>query len=157
MVQFSKITIIDSYEHFAHTAKIFTVLANYRKGVLKEAYEKGWPVLRHPVLYYPNDKIARELTYQQFMIGSSIMVAPVLTASASYVKVYFPKDGQDVTWRHIWTGKYYPGDGSYKPVDTPIGQPPIFVKEPREDPELLYALLDYATSYYQKKARPASK
>ncbi|GAA5802552.1 hypothetical protein HPULCUR_008022 [Helicostylum pulchrum] len=145
----------DSYAHFAHTAKIFAVISDYRKGVLKEAYEKGWPLLRHPVLYYPNDKTARELTYQQFMMGSSIMVAPVLSPSVTYIKVYFPRDAQDVTWRHVWTGKYYPGDGSYKPIDTPIGQPAIFIKEPRDDDGLLNDLLDYATTYYQRKAKPS--
>jgi alpha-glucosidase (family GH31 glycosyl hydrolase) len=143
--------------HFAHTAKLFTVISEYRKTVLKEAYEKGWPVMRHPVFYYPNDKIARELTYQQFLIGSSLMVAPVMAPSATYVKVYFPRDAQKVTWRHIWSGKYYPGDGTYKPVDAPVGQPAIFIKEPRSDDGLLNNLLDYATTYYQQKTRPVSK
>ncbi|CAO3691006.1 unnamed protein product [Rhizopus stolonifer] len=147
----------ENYSHLAHTAKLFMLIAEYRKRVLKEAYEKGWPLMRHPVLYYPNDRIARELTYQQFMLGSSIMVAPVLSPSASYVKVYFPKDAQNVTWRHIWTGKYYPGDGVYKAVDAPLGQPPVFIKEPRDDDGLLNDLLNYATTYYQNKSRTSSK
>ncbi|KAI8083262.1 glycosyl hydrolases family 31-domain-containing protein [Gilbertella persicaria] len=141
----------DTYIHLAHTAKIFTLIAAYRKTVLKEAYEYGWPVMRHPVLYYPNDKTARELTYNQFMLGSSMMVAPVLAPSATYVKVYFPKDAHNVVWRHIWSGKYYNGDGTYKAVDAPLGQPAIFVKEPRSDEGLLNSLLDYATTYYQNK------
>lgn len=125
--------------------------------MLKEAYEKGWPLLRHPVLYYPSDKIARELTYQQFMIGSSMMVAPALAPSASSVKVYFPKDAQKITWRHIWTGKYYNGDGMYKAIEAPVGQPAVFIKEPRDDDGLLNGLLDYATTYYQQKTRPINK
>ncbi|RCH90520.1 hypothetical protein CU097_010011 [Rhizopus azygosporus] len=144
----------DTYAHLAHTIKLFTTIKDYRKQVLKEAYEKGWPLMRHPVLYYPNDKIARELTYQEFLLGSSLLVAPVLSPSASYVKVYFPKDAQDVLWRHIWTGKYYPGDGTYKAIDAPLGQPAVFVKEPRDDDGLLNGLLNYATTYYQQKARP---
>jgi alpha-glucosidase (family GH31 glycosyl hydrolase) len=102
------------------------------------------------VLYYPNDKIARELTYQQFMVGSSMMVAPVLSPSTTYVKVYFPKDAQKVTWRHV-SGNYYPGDGTYQTIYAPLGQPAIFIKEPRGDDGLLDGLLDYATTYYQQK------
>ncbi|KAI8641325.1 glycosyl hydrolases family 31-domain-containing protein [Parasitella parasitica] len=141
----------DSYAHLAHTVKLFVAISAYRKTVLKEAYEKGWPLLRHLVLYYPNDKIARELTYQQFLVGSSMMVAPVLAPSTAYVKVYFPKDAQKVSWRHVWTGKYYTGDGSYHTISAPLGQPPIFIKEPRGDDGLLNSLLDYATTYYQQK------
>ncbi|CEP11093.1 hypothetical protein [Parasitella parasitica] len=143
----------DSYTHLAHTVKLFTTISAYRKTVLKEAYEKGWPLLRHPVLYYPNDKTARELTYQQFMVGSSMMVAPVLAPSTAYVKVYFPKDAQKITWRHVWTGKYYSSDGSYQTISAPLGQPAIFIKEPRGDDGLLNSLLDYATTYYQQKTQ----
>ncbi|KAI9266997.1 glycosyl hydrolases family 31-domain-containing protein [Sporodiniella umbellata] len=141
----------ETYSHLAHTAKLFMLVTEYRKKALKEAYEKGWPLMRHPVLYYPSDRVVRELTYQQFMLGSSIMVAPVLNPSASYVKVYFPKDSQGISWRHIWSGKYYPGDGAYKAVDSPLGQPPVFIKEPRDDDGLLNDLLNYATTYYQRK------
>jgi alpha-glucosidase (family GH31 glycosyl hydrolase) len=148
--------LLDTFAHLSHTTKLFLSIAAYRKQVLKEAYVKGWPLMRHPVLYYPNDKIARVLTYQQYMLGSSLMIAPVLSPSASYVKVYFPKDAQNISWRHIWTGKYYPGDGTYKAVDAPLGQPAVFVKEPRDDDGLLNDLLNYATTYYQQKARPPS-
>ncbi|KAI9473929.1 MAG: glycosyl hydrolases family 31-domain-containing protein [Benjaminiella poitrasii] len=147
----------ESYEHFAHTAKLFTVISEYRKSVLEEAYHKGWPLLRHPVFYYPNDSTTRELTHQQFLMGSSMMIAPVLTPSTAYVKVYFPQDAQKISWRHIWTGKYYAGDGTYKAVDAPMGQPAVFIKEPRDDDGLLNGLLDYATTYYQRKAKPVSK
>jgi alpha-glucosidase (family GH31 glycosyl hydrolase) len=125
--------------------------------VLKEAYERGWPVLRHLVFYYPNDKVVRELTYQQFLMGNSVLVAPVLSASTSSVKVYFPNDAEKVTWRHVWTGKYYDSDGSYKAVEAPIGQPAIFIKEPRGDDGLLNPLLDYTATYHQQKTKPVTK
>jgi alpha-glucosidase (family GH31 glycosyl hydrolase) len=113
--------------------------------------------MRHLVLYYPNDKIARKLTWQQYLLGSSMMIAPVLAPSTSYVKVYFPKDAQNVSWRHIWTGKYYAGDGTYKSIDTPLGQPAVFIKDPRGDDGMLNELLDYATTYHQKNAKPSGR
>ncbi|KAI8375380.1 glycosyl hydrolases family 31-domain-containing protein [Choanephora cucurbitarum] len=137
----------ESYLHLAHTAKLFVFLAEYIKTVLAEAYENGWPVLRHPVLYYPTDKIAQTLTYQQFFIGSCVMAVPVLTPSTTYVKAYFPKDSQGIKWRHIWSGKIFASDGTYKSVVAPIGQPAIFIKEPRSDDGLLSPLLNYATAY----------
>ncbi|KAF7722104.1 hypothetical protein EC973_003684 [Apophysomyces ossiformis] len=148
----------DSYRHLQHTAKIFTLLAPYRKLILKEAYEKGWPLIRHLVLYYPNDPVVRRMTYTQFLLGPSIMVAPVLSPSASYVKVYFPKDTSETSWRHIWSGRYYAADGSYKAVDAPIGQPAVFIREPRNDDGLFNGILDYANTYYQQRtARPGGK
>lgn len=148
---------IDTYSQLAHNVKLFTLLSAYRKTVLKEAYERGWPVLRHLVFYYPNDKIVRELTYQQFLMGNSVLIAPVLSPSTASVKVYFPKDAEKVTWRHIWSGKYFDGNGSYKAVDAPLGQPAIFIKEPRGDDGLLNPLLDYAATYYQQKLKPVTK
>ncbi|KAI8991603.1 glycosyl hydrolases family 31-domain-containing protein [Mycotypha africana] len=144
----------DSFAQLSHCAKLFIAFSDYRRVALREAYERGWPLLRHPVLYYPNDKTVRELSYQQFFMGSSVMIAPVLAPATAYVKVYFPKDAQKISWRHIWTGKYYPGDGSYQTIDAPIGQPAIFIKEPRDDDSLLNRLMDYATTYYQQKAHP---
>ncbi|KAG0180191.1 hypothetical protein DFQ29_001057 [Apophysomyces sp. BC1021] len=148
----------DSFRHLEHTVKIFVLLSSYRKLMLKEAYEKGWPLIRHLVLYYPNDPNARRITHTQFMLGASIMVAPVLSPSTSYVKVYFPKDTQEISWRHIWSGRYYAADGSYKAVNAPLGQPAVFIREPRNDDGLFNGILDYANTYYQQRTtRPAGK
>jgi alpha-glucosidase (family GH31 glycosyl hydrolase) len=124
-------------------------MAKYRQQLLEEAQNKGYPVMRHPVLYHPENKTVRGLTYQQFYLGPSLLVAPVLSPSTTFVKVYFPKE-EDVTWRHIWTGKYYHANDSYTAVESPMGQPAVFVKEPRQDNGLLNELLTYAASYYEK-------
>ncbi|OBZ91303.1 hypothetical protein A0J61_00636 [Choanephora cucurbitarum] len=89
---------IESYLRLAHTAKLFVFLAEYRKPILSEAHKNRWPVLRHPVLYYPTEKIIQTLIYQQFFIGSCVMAAPVLTPYTTYVEVYFPKDRQRIKW-----------------------------------------------------------
>jgi alpha-glucosidase (family GH31 glycosyl hydrolase) len=140
-----------SFYQLGHTANIFVKLTGYRKKALKEAYEKGWPLIRHLVLYYPYDKTVQEHSNHQFMLGSSLLVAPSLLSTAASVRVYFPKDAHKITWRHIWTGKYYPADGTHSIISAPIGQPAVFVKEPRDDDGLLNDLLDYATTYFQSK------
>ncbi|KAG2176274.1 hypothetical protein INT43_005508 [Umbelopsis isabellina] len=138
----------EHYLQFAHTARIFASLAKYRQRLLTEAQTQGYPVMRHPVLYHSQDKTVRGMSYHQFYLGSSLLVAPVLSPSATFVKVYFPKE-DGVTWRHIWNGKYYPADSSYVAIDAPMGQPPVFVKEPRQDDGLLNELMEYATKYYE--------
>ncbi|KAL0094407.1 glycosyl hydrolases family 31-domain-containing protein [Phycomyces blakesleeanus] len=139
----------DSYVQFAHMAKLFKSLSPYRKHLIREANEKGWPLMRHLVLYYPNDPTVRDLTYQQFLLGSALLVAPTLSPSATFVKVYFPQEHtKGIFWRHIWTGKYYPADGKYVAVDTPYGLPAAFVKEPREDDGLLNTLLEFSSDHY---------
>ncbi|KAI8376556.1 glycosyl hydrolases family 31-domain-containing protein [Radiomyces spectabilis] len=146
-------SVTDSMIQLAHTAQLYTSLTPYRNHLFQEAMEKGWPVMRHLIMYYPKDAVVRELSYQQFLLGSCLLVAPVTTPSASFTKVYFPKEeNRETTWRHIWTGKYYPADGSYIAVDAPIGRPPVFVKEPREDDGLLNDLLDYAIQFVQRSS-----
>ncbi|KAI9323143.1 glycosyl hydrolases family 31-domain-containing protein [Dichotomocladium elegans] len=136
----------DTYAHFGHMARLYVALAPYRKHLMSEAHEKGWPLMRHLVLYYPSDPVAQEVGHQQFLFGAHVMVAPTLSPATTYVKVYFPREGRDVTWRHIWTGKYFEGNGTYKTVDTPLGQPAVFIKEPRQDNGLLNNLVDFANA-----------
>ncbi|KAI7872081.1 glycosyl hydrolases family 31-domain-containing protein [Spinellus fusiger] len=142
----------DTYSHFSHTAKLFQSLSPYRRHLIEEAHEKGWPCMRAMVLYYPQDSTVRQISYQQFFLGSCLLVAPTLSPSASYVKVYFPVDATPgLVWRHLWTGKHYAADGGYVPIDTPLGLPAVFVREPRLDDGRLDSLFAYADSYLRHK------
>ncbi|ORX56331.1 hypothetical protein DM01DRAFT_1334803 [Hesseltinella vesiculosa] len=143
----------ESLMHLAHTASIFMALEPYRRHLLHDAKTKGWPVLRHLIMYYPHDATVKQLTYQQFMVGSCLMVAPVLSPSTSFVKVYFPKDDRNLQWRHIWSGKTYESDGTYQAINAPLGQPPTFVMEPRDQEPGARALNDlvkFASAYYDR-------
>ncbi|KAI9269247.1 glycosyl hydrolases family 31-domain-containing protein [Phascolomyces articulosus] len=146
----------ETFAHFAHTAKLYTALAGYRKRYMQEAYEKGWPLMRHLVLYYPDDPTVRQIVYSQYLLGPHLMVAPTPSPSSSFVKVYFPQESGGVSWRHIWTGKYFEADGSYKVIDTPLGQPAAFVKEPRQDDGLLNDLISFSNHYYSMVVSPSS-
>uniref|UniRef100_A0A803MJ63 Alpha-glucosidase n=1 Tax=Chenopodium quinoa TaxID=63459 RepID=A0A803MJ63_CHEQI len=64
--------------HFARLAKVYKAWKFYRIQLVKEASEKGLPVCRHLFLHYPEDEYVQTLTYQQFLVGSEILVAPVL-------------------------------------------------------------------------------
>lgn len=101
----------------------------------QEAAQRGLPVARHLFLHYPDDKHVHSLTYQQFLVGTDILVVPVLDKAKKEVKAYFPMAG-GCSWQHIWTGKIFtrpfnhPGhnQGFEAWVDAPIGYPAVFVK-----------------------------
>jgi len=60
------------------------------------------------------------------MVGSEIMVAPVLDEGADKVKVYLPAG----IWIHLWTGETFGSEinGKYITIEAPLGQPAVFYK-----------------------------
>lgn len=67
------------------------------------------------------------LSYQQFLIGTEILVVPVLDKGKNDVKAYFPI-GDSCPWQHIWTGEQFRKQGNEARVEAPIGYPAVFVK-----------------------------
>ncbi|KAL1548762.1 sulfoquinovosidase-like [Salvia divinorum] len=129
--------------HFSRFAKIYKAWKFYRLQLVKEASEKGLPVCRHLFLHYPKDEHAHELRYEQFLVGSEILVAPVLDKGKEVVKVYFPQ-GESHVWKHVWTGKLHHKQGVETWVEAPLGYPAIFVKDGSKIGEMfLENLRDY--------------
>ncbi len=121
-VQFySNDTTLDAYTRWA---KIYAALFEYRKTLVDEAARTGMPVVRHPFLLYPDDPETWTITYQEFMLGSDFLIAPVTDEGADTVKVYLPAGN----WVHVWSGQVYAG-GQYVTVDAPLGQPAVFYVE----------------------------
>ncbi|KAI4300889.1 hypothetical protein L6164_034216 [Bauhinia variegata] len=113
--------------HFARFAKVYTAWKFYRIQLVKEASQKGLPVCRHLFLHYPHDDCVHQLSYQQFLVGSEILVVPVLNKGEKRVKAYFPV-GERSSWLHIWTGKVFSKQGSEAWIEAPVGYPAVFVK-----------------------------
>lgn len=108
--------------HFTRMATVYTCWEDYRRALVEEASETGLPVVRHPWLHYPGEAAYRDLIWEQFMVGSELMVAPVVDRGADAVRVRFPEGGGD--WVHLLTGESY-GPGRHR-VDAPVGQPAAF-------------------------------
>lgn len=123
-------------------------MAPYRKHLIREANTKGWPLMRHLVLYYPHDPIVRQITYSQYLLGANLLVVPTLSPSVSQVDVYLPKE-EGVTWRHIWTNQSYDANGQEIHVESPLQRPAVFIKEPREDNGLSDSLLKFVLDQQQ--------
>jgi len=84
-------------------------------------HEEGVPPFRALVMDYSADPRVWHVE-DQFMVGDSLMVAPV-TAGVSKRDLYLPKGD----WIDFWTGKPYPGEQRVA-MDVPLTVIPIFVK-----------------------------
>jgi alpha-glucosidase (family GH31 glycosyl hydrolase) len=60
----------------------------------------------------------------QYLIGESLLVAPVVFEGLVARDVYLPPG----TWYHVWTGTAYTGPATIS-VAAPIGSPPVFSKD----------------------------
>ena len=67
--------------HFGNFAKIFAALTPYRRVLMTEASEKGWPLIRPMAAHHAGDKEAWAIT-DQFMFGEDFLVAPVLAPAS---------------------------------------------------------------------------
>ena len=80
------------------------------------------PMLRPLVMEFPEDAKCRDIT-DQFMVGSCLLAAPVLTPGVMARAVYLPKG----TWYDYYTGKRYTG-GKYVLADAPLDRIPLFAR-----------------------------
>jgi alpha-glucosidase len=120
----------ETLRRFVRFAKIYAAWKPYRMELVEEASETGLPVVRHPFIHYPHDPEVIGVKYQ-FMVGTELLVAPVLDPGRSDVKIYLPAG----RWVHLWTGttRGSPERGVYETVSAPIGEPAVFYKEGSEE------------------------
>lgn len=98
-------------------------LREYTRGAMKEAHEKGSPVMRTLFYSFPADERCWEVE-SEYMFGGKYLCCPVLTPGARTLKVYFPK-GQD--WVTFGGKQKYQG-GSTAEVACPLDTMPVFEK-----------------------------
>lgn len=100
----------------------------YRRHILTtESETRGWPLLRAPVMYHPEDLRTREISYKSFYLGEHLYVAPVVDEGVEEVEVYLPGDGER-KYTHVWTREVYEG-GRDITVPAPLGQPAECVEQ----------------------------
>lgn len=111
------------FEHFTAMARLHQCWIDERERLMKQASDRGWPVNRHMWLHYPERADLRAVRWQQFLIGDSLLMAPVTAPGEDRVEVVLP----DAGWVHLWTGQVMaPGTAT---VDAPIGQPAVFYRQ----------------------------
>jgi alpha-glucosidase len=118
----------DTITHFRKFTYVHCALMNDFMTLAAEAEESGAPLLRHLMLVFPDDRETWDIS-DQFLIGDSLLVAPVTEEGATSRSVYFPAG----TWYDVWTGEAVQG-GERLTVNAPIGSPPVYSRdEDRED------------------------
>lgn len=117
----------ETLAHLGRCARLYAAWAPYRKELVREAAETGLPVARHLFLHYPKEPGVRELSYQQYLLGTELLVAPVLDPGRRTVAVFLPEG----RWVHVWSGEVHAaGPGGRKvAVAAPLGQPGLFFRE----------------------------
>jgi alpha-glucosidase (family GH31 glycosyl hydrolase) len=89
---------------------------------MDELEQSGIPMTRSLMLEF--DDIDNDID-DQFMLGSQIMMAPILERGADSRDVFFPVG----KWEHYFTGEQIEiQDVSILHVDCPIGQPAVYKK-----------------------------
>jgi len=91
----------------------------YSKAV--EAHTNGWPMMRAMCLEFPEDPACDTLE-RQYMLGDSLLVAPVLSEDNS-VQFYLPKG----KWTHLLTGEVKEG-GTWLTEEYDFFSMPLYIK-----------------------------
>lgn len=118
----------ENYPILRKFVMIREMLRDYTRSLMKEAHEKGSPVMRALFYEFPDDQACWDVK-DAYMYGPDILVAPVCEAEATRRKVYLP---EGANWTHAETGEIYPGGKVYE-VEAPIHTLPIFLRDGRQE------------------------
>lgn len=88
----------------------------------RDCVESSLPMLRPLVIEYQNDPTVRQIG-DQYLLGSSLLVAPILSESGSR-RVYLPKG----TWTDWWSGELLNGE-RWLDVNAELDVMPLYIKE----------------------------
>lgn len=112
------------YEICVKYLKIREQLRDYIRNLMKDAHERGTPVMRPCFYDFPEDKQCWEVE-DQYMFGAKYLCAPVLYPGQRKRSVYLPA-GQK--WSIFDGDTTYEG-GQIVEVDCPIEMMPVLVKQ----------------------------
>lgn len=107
---------------FRRYARLHVSLFPYLYTYAHEATQTGLPIIRHPMLEFPDDPATAGTEYE-YLLGDRLLVAPVVKEGATTRSLYLPKGD----WVNYWTGEIVPG-GRELTVPAPLEEIPIFVK-----------------------------
>lgn len=125
----------DKYEHIIRDTIIKRyVYMPYLYQQFVTSHKTGMPIMRPLVLENELDENTYNL-YDAYLVGSQMMVAPILQPSKNHRVVYFPEG----LWWTIEGDKTYKGK-SHELIQAPLNHVPIFIKDgsiiPKSEPKM---------------------
>ncbi|RDW81045.1 glycoside hydrolase family 31 protein [Aspergillus mulundensis] len=120
--------------------RIRYALLPYFYTLMQDAHVTGSTVLRALAWEFPNDPSLAAID-NQFLVGPSILVTPVLEPQVSTVKGVFPGVGQGEVWYDWYTQTAVDAQpGVNTTIDAPLGHIPVYVRGgsilPMQEPAL---------------------
>ncbi|MEO1272899.1 MAG: alpha-glucosidase, partial [Myxococcota bacterium] len=110
----------ETIAHMRRFARIHLALEPEWTALATEAEERSTPMIRGLFMHYPEDPEVRGVS-DQYLIGTDLLVAPVVEEGAVDREVVLPEG----SWFHVWTGVSWEGPARVV-VEAPIGMPPVF-------------------------------
>jgi len=118
----------ECYKIMVKFIHIRELMRPYTRSLMKEAHEKGTPVMRALFYEFPKDRICYEIK-DSYMFGPDILVAPICYEKAQGRKVYLPSGASFVC---AGTGETYEG-GQWYEMKAAIDTLPVFLREGRQN------------------------
>jgi alpha-glucosidase (family GH31 glycosyl hydrolase) len=115
-------TDAETQEHFRTYARLHNSLVPYIYSVARQASERGYPIMRHLFLEYPDDPNTYSLD-DEYLLGDALLVCPVITPGVRDRSCYLPAGD----WVDYWTGEMYRGAG-YVTLPAPLERIPLLVR-----------------------------
>ncbi|GHJ90126.1 hypothetical protein NliqN6_6528 [Naganishia liquefaciens] len=110
----ARIAIKARYHLLPYWLSLFADAANY-----------GTPVIR--ALFYEFDDPTYAEVDEQFMVGDSLLVSPVLRPNATSVEAYLPYHG-NTKWRNWFTHEEIAGAKDKVTLDAPLSMIPVYIR-----------------------------
>ncbi|HLO32593.1 MAG TPA: glycoside hydrolase family 31 protein [Anaerolineales bacterium] len=98
-------------------------LRPYIHELMQIASQHSLPPMRPLFVDFPNDPVCESIE-DQFMFGSEVLVAPVLSEGARERRAYLPENAE---WLDAWNGQTYRG-GQWIDIPAPLETIPVFLK-----------------------------
>lgn len=108
--------------------RIRELMRDYTRSLMREAHEKGTPVMRALFYEFPRDPMCWDIK-DSYLFGSNVLVAPVCHENARSRRVYLPVGA---AWTHAGTGEIYEG-GQELEIKAPLDTLPVFLRDGKEE------------------------
>ena len=106
----------------ARLTRLHDALLPYLRECVRENAERGLPVMRPLFFAAPEAKEAYDHRLYSYLLGSELLVAPVVAPGASTRTLWLPEGD----WVQLWSGEHFAGGTAT--VDAPMGRPPVFFR-----------------------------